>query len=45
MDRASRSASTQKSASKVLDKRQLSTFRLAQSMIVTKYRNPRRIGM
>src|SRR3954466_15719263 len=42
---ASSSASTQKSACKVLDKRQDKTARLCQSMITTKYRKPRGIGI
>ena len=42
---ASFSASTQKSASNVFDSRQARTLRVYQSMMATKYRNPRRIGM
>ena len=44
-DKASSSASMQKSASMVLLSRQDRTLRLCQSMMATKYRNPRRIGM
>lgn len=43
--KASSKAATQKPASIVFDNRQARTFRLAQSMIATRYRNPRRIGM
>ncbi len=42
---ASFRASTQKSASILLDKRQLKTLRLCQSMIATRYKNPRCIGI
>ena len=42
---AALSASTQKLASSVFESRQASTLRVAQSMIATKYRNPRRTGM
>ena len=42
---ASLSASTQNRLSSVLDKRQLSTFLLAQSMMATRYMNPLAIGM
>ena len=42
---ASSSASTQNELSVVFDSRQLNTARLAQSMIATRYRNPRPIGM
>lgn len=42
---ASLSASTQNPLSSVLDKRQLSTFLLAQSMMATRYMNPLAIGM
>jgi purine nucleoside permease len=44
-DSASSSAAMQKSASIVLDSRRASTFRVAQSMIATRHRKPRRIGM
>ena len=43
--RASLRVATQKSASRVLLSLQLRTFRLAQSMIATRYRNPVLIGM
>ena len=33
-------ASMHKAGSKVLDRRQLSTYRLYQSMMATRYRNP-----
>ena len=42
---ASFKASMQNPASMEFDSRQLSTFRLCQSMIATRYRNPRRMGM
>lgn len=42
---ASFRASTQKSASMLLDNRQDNTLRLYQSMIATKYKNPRCMGM
>ena len=41
---ASLSASRQNSASSVFDIRQAKTFRVNQSMIATRYRNPFRIG-
>ena len=41
---ASSSASMQNELSIVFDSRQLSTARLAQSMIATRYRKPRPIG-
>jgi len=40
-----RTAGTQKSASMLFDSRQLSTFLVAQSMMATRYKKPRRIGM
>jgi len=39
------SASTQKLASKVVETSHASTYRLNQSMIATRYTQPRRIGM
>jgi hypothetical protein len=42
---ASSSAALQNSTSMVFDTRQDSTFRVAQSITATKYRNPRRIGI
>ena len=42
---ASSRAATQKSASIVFDRRQASTLRLNQSMIATRYIQPRGIGM
>ena len=42
---ASFSASTQNSASNVFDNRQARTLRVYQSMIATKYKKPRRMGM
>ena len=41
---ASFSASTQNSASSVFEMRQARTLRVCQSMIASRYRNPRRIG-
>ena len=41
LDSASAKASTQKEASMVFDSRQARTWRVAQSMIATRYRNPR----
>src|SRR5438270_14057424 len=43
--KASSSAETQNETSMVLDKRQVSTARLDQSMTATRYRKPRPIGM
>ena len=42
---ASFNASTQKLASRVFDSCHASTLRVAQSMIATRYKNPRRTGM
>lgn len=42
---ASSSASTQKSAAMLLESRQARTLRLSQSMMATRYRKPRVIGM
>lgn len=42
---ASFSASAQKSASSVFEIRDANTLRVYQSMIATKYKNPRRMGM
>ena len=42
---ASSKASMQNSTSMVFDNRQANTFLLAQSMIATKYKKPRCIGM
>ncbi len=42
--RASFRASAQKPVSRVLDNRQATTYRLCQSMIATRYRNPRAMG-
>ena len=41
---ASCNVSTQNPASSVFDIRQASTLRVCQSMIATRYKNPRRIG-
>ena len=41
---ASSKASTQKSASRVLESRQVTTYRLYQSMMATSYRNPMAMG-
>src|SRR5210317_2184414 len=43
--RACSRASTQKSASRVLDRRQERTLRLCQSIMATRYINPWHIGM
>ena len=42
--RASYRASTQKPTSRVLERRQETTYRLHQSMMSTRYRNPRVMG-
>ena len=42
--RASPSASAQKPVSRVLDYPQATTYRLCQSMMATRYRNPRAMG-